>query len=78
MLEFFVEDEEQLTGLLDVLYSEVPECFCERFGEASARQLEKLAYQLNGSELETDIEIVLEAKELYRSLCFLNLPFCII
>lgn len=35
------------------------------FSEASARKLEELAYQLNNSELETDMEIVLEAKELY-------------
>ena len=35
------------------------------FSEASARKLEELVYQLNSAELETEIEVVLEAKELY-------------
>ena len=35
------------------------------FNEASARKLEELVYQLNSSELEAEIEVTLEAKELY-------------
>lgn len=35
------------------------------FCDASARKLEKIVYQLNSDELENEIEIVLETKELY-------------